>query len=92
MALFERHKLLLSMQMCIELAKKKNEVNMEEYDFFLRGGVVLGDVEQTPNPDPEWISNEMWDNITELNVKVETFANIESALVHSRREWKRWYQ
>jgi len=80
------------MQMCIELAKKKNEVNMEEYDFFLRGGVVLGDVEQTPNPDPEWISNEMWDNITELNVKVETFANIESALVHSRREWKRWYQ
>jgi hypothetical protein len=31
-------------------------MNMEEYNFFLRGGVVLGDIEQTPNPDPEWIT------------------------------------
>jgi dynein heavy chain len=37
-SLFERHKLLLSMQMCIKLQMAEGIINEDEWNFFLRGG------------------------------------------------------
>lgn len=39
-ALFERHKLLFSFQMCAKILEVAGKLNMDEYNFFLRGGVV----------------------------------------------------
>ena len=38
--LFERHKLLFSFQMCVKIMENATKLNMDEYSFFLRGGVV----------------------------------------------------
>lgn len=38
--LFERHKLLLSLQMCVRILQAAGQVNAEEWQFFLRGGQV----------------------------------------------------
>lgn len=38
--LFERHKLLFSFQMCSKILQAAGKLNMDEYNFFLRGGVV----------------------------------------------------
>ncbi|KAH3750469.1 hypothetical protein DPMN_184992 [Dreissena polymorpha] len=38
--LFERHKLLFSFQMCAKILEHAGKLNMDEYNFFLRGGVV----------------------------------------------------
>lgn len=38
--LFERHKLLLSLQMCVRILQASGQVNAEEWQFFLRGGQV----------------------------------------------------
>lgn len=38
--LFERHKLLFSFQMCGKILEAAGKLNMDEYNFFLRGGVV----------------------------------------------------
>ncbi|KAI4566385.1 hypothetical protein MJG53_015062 [Ovis ammon polii x Ovis aries] len=38
--LFERHKLLFSFQMCAKILETSGKLNMDEYNFFLRGGVV----------------------------------------------------
>ena len=40
-SLFERHKLLLSLQMCVKLMISKGELNVDDWNFFLRGGTVL---------------------------------------------------
>jgi dynein heavy chain, axonemal len=40
-SLFERHKLLLSLQMYVKLQLSEGKINPQEYDFFLRGGTVL---------------------------------------------------
>lgn len=40
-SLFERHKLLLSLQMFVKLQMADGKINPREYDFFLRGGTVL---------------------------------------------------
>jgi hypothetical protein len=38
--LFERHKLLFSFHMCAKILEAAGKLNMDEYNFFLRGGVV----------------------------------------------------
>lgn len=38
--LFERHKLLFSFHMCAKILETAGKLNMDEYNFFLRGGVV----------------------------------------------------
>ena len=38
--LFERHKLLFSFQMCAKILEAAGKLNLDEYNFFLRGGVV----------------------------------------------------
>lgn len=38
--LFEVHKLLFSFQMCVKILEAAGKLNMTEYYFFLRGGIV----------------------------------------------------
>ena len=38
--LFERHKLLFSFQMCAKILEAAQKLNIDEYQFFLKGGVV----------------------------------------------------
>ncbi len=38
--LFERHKLLFSFQMCAKILEAASKLNLDEYNFFLRGGMV----------------------------------------------------
>lgn len=38
--LFEVHKLLFSFQMCVKILEAAGKLNMSEYHFFLRGGIV----------------------------------------------------
>lgn len=65
--LFERHKLLLSLQMCVRILESAHQVNSEEWQFFLKGGQVLDRSQQPPNPAPAWMSGLAWDNITQLD-------------------------
>ncbi|KAJ3206517.1 Dynein heavy chain 2, axonemal [Entophlyctis luteolus] len=65
--LFEQHKLLFSLQMTVKIMEAAGKLNRDEYDFFLRGGMVLDKDSQRQNPFSEWISEETWDNITELD-------------------------
>lgn len=65
--LFERHKLLLSLQMCVRILQSASQVNGEEWQFFLKGGQVLDRSQQPANPGPAWISDLAWDSITELD-------------------------
>ncbi len=74
--LFERHKLLLSLQICIRILQTANQVNTEEWQFFLKGGSVLDRSQQAANPAPTWISEASWDNLTELEDQLPNFKGI----------------
>lgn len=47
-----------------------NTLDMEGFAFFLRGGTVLDRSTQPANPDPAWITEDAWDNLTELEGQV----------------------
>lgn len=50
--LFERHKLLFSIHMTAKILANAGKLVEEEYDFILKGGIVLDKQGQAPNPAP----------------------------------------
>ena len=94
-SLFERHKLLLSLQMCAKLRISEGQIDINEWNFFLYGGdgfSLPADKDPMPNPEPRWISNTSWENILKLEYALkETFQGIPGAISHNPKEWNRWY-
>jgi dynein heavy chain len=91
-SLFERHKLLLALQMLVRLLMSEDKIAREEYDFFLRGGTVLDAKDQMLKPQQDWITKEAWDNITELErLLPETFAGLPAAINLNPKEWQHWF-
>ncbi|XP_006863561.1 PREDICTED: dynein heavy chain 2, axonemal [Chrysochloris asiatica] len=88
--LFERHKLLFSFQMCAKILEASGKLNMDEYNFFLRGGVVLDREGQMDNPCTSWLADAYWDNITELD-KLTNFHGLMNSFEQYPRDWHRWY-
>jgi dynein heavy chain len=92
-SLFERHKILLSMQMCIKRQMSGDTPpDMNEWNFFLKGGEVLDRAAQPPKPPFDWITQQAWDNLTELSQLSENFKGIDQAVSLSVKDWHRWYQ
>ena len=92
--LFERHKLLLSFQICIrrQQVEARPGVNAAVYDWFLKGAVVMDRSAQKANPDPKWISPITWDAVTDLEAKVEgAFQGLSAAVAGNLEAWAAWY-
>ncbi|XP_070849918.1 dynein axonemal heavy chain 2 [Chaetodon trifascialis] len=88
--LFEVHKLLFSFQMCAKILEVAGRLNMDEYSFFLRGGIVLDKEDQMDNPCPSWLADSSWDNITELD-KLPNFHGIMTSFEQYPRDWNLWF-
>uniref|UniRef100_A0A8D0HGT5 Dynein axonemal heavy chain 2 n=1 Tax=Sphenodon punctatus TaxID=8508 RepID=A0A8D0HGT5_SPHPU len=88
--LFECHKLLFSFQMCAKMLEMSGNLKMDEYNFFLRGGVVLDREGQMDNPCTSWLADIYWDNITELD-KLTNFHGIMNSFEQYPRDWSLWY-
>ncbi|XP_028285542.1 dynein heavy chain 2, axonemal [Parambassis ranga] len=88
--LFEVHKLLFSFQMAVKILETAGKLNMEEYSFFLRGGIVLDKEVQMDNPCPSWLTDSNWDNITELD-KQPNFRGIMGSFEQHPRDWNLWF-
>ncbi|CAG9862849.1 unnamed protein product [Phyllotreta striolata] len=89
-ALFEQHKLLFSFHMCMKILKGQGKINLIEYNFLLKGGIVLDRSRQRENPCPNWMSEIAWDNITELE-KMGGFKGVADSFEQFQRDWYSWY-
>nr|XP_020476144.1 LOW QUALITY PROTEIN: dynein heavy chain 2, axonemal [Monopterus albus] len=88
--LFEVHKLLFSFQICAKIQEAAGKLNMDEYSFFLRGGLVLDKKDQMDNPCTSWLADSSWDNITELD-KLPNFHGIMASFEQYPQEWNLWF-
>lgn len=91
-ALFERHKLLLSLHLCSKVMQSIGVVDMKEYMFFLLGGQVVDRSSQSANPAPDWISQQCWDNVVELDKNLDSFKGFQSSFEQTLRDWNKWYK
>lgn len=88
--LFEKDKLLFSFHMCVKIMTHARKLNLEEYQFFLKGGQVLDKDIQPPNPCPHWLPEKCWDNVYELD-KLTTFRGIAQSFEQMGSDWYEWY-
>mmetsp|Transcript_3653 Transcript_3653/g.6221 ORF Transcript_3653/g.6221 Transcript_3653/m.6221 type:complete len:1261 (+) Transcript_3653:2172-5954(+) len=89
-ALFERHKLLFSLQLTVRILMQEGKIPAEEFNFFLFGGGLADRSTQRPNPAKDWIDDGTWDNISELD-KLPGFMGIAGAFEQTPRDWHKWY-
>ncbi|TMW60768.1 hypothetical protein Poli38472_000810 [Pythium oligandrum] len=89
--LFERHKLLFSLQMCVRVLQSLNKLPMEEYEFLLKGGNSMGSEERVTNVASEFLSDQAWLSLVELN-KLPRFNGLVSSFEQGTKSWKTWYQ
>lgn len=90
LGLFEKHKLLLSFNICTKILQSNGKLPPIEFDFFLKGALNVDREEQKENPCQEWLLSANWDNITELD-KLEAFQGIASSFDQFPRDWQEWY-
>ncbi|CAK9199554.1 unnamed protein product [Sphagnum troendelagicum] len=89
--LFEKHKLLLSLQILSKILLLSGEITNEEWQFFLKGAIVLDRTKQPPNPAPLWIKEEAWDNVTGLS-EISPFEGLVASMTQDAAKWLEWFK
>ena len=87
--LFEAHKLLFSLQLCIKILETSGIINPEEFNFFSLGAGMVDRSTQRPN-NTDWLPSGVWDNVTEMD-KISGLQGIVSSFEQLQRDWKTWY-
>jgi dynein heavy chain, axonemal len=77
--------------MCVKILEAAGKLNVDEYQFFLKGGIVLDRENQMDNPCSNWLADRLWDNITEL-AKLANFHGIIESFEQYPRDWHTWFQ
>eukprot|EP01135_Chromosphaera_perkinsii_P002036 Nk52_evm83s215 gene=Nk52_evmTU83s215 len=84
-SIFEKDKLLFSFLLCIAILKGQNEIDIQQWQFFLTGGV--GIEKPPPNPDPSWMSDKSWGEIYRLS-RLPKFKSLDESFVSDSSSWK----
>ncbi|KAL5971244.1 Dynein heavy chain 7 axonemal [Taenia solium] len=87
-SVFEKHKLLFSLLLCCKLMMAKDEIHLNEFLFFLTGGVGLENT--APNPAPQWLTSTSWDEICRLS-DLSPFVGLKEHVTANTREWQKFY-
>ncbi|CAK8691447.1 unnamed protein product [Clavelina lepadiformis] len=80
--LFERHKLIFSFMVCIDIIRQARLVSDSEWNFFLRGAAGI-DKKRPPKPDVEWLSEEDWIKCIDLEENLSCFKGIAEDLTRT---------
>jgi len=87
--LFERHKLLFSLQLCFKIMKQENSLPQKEFNFFCHGGIAVDRAQQSENQFA-WINDVMWDHFSELG-KILPKDNFMANFYEDHLQWEKWY-
>ena len=81
--LFERHKLMFSFLLCVQLQREAGHISTDKWNYFLRGAAA-GDRERPPKPEHEWLKLELWERIVDLEEAFpDTFGGLSADVAHA---------
>ncbi|KAF8783159.1 Dynein heavy chain 2 like protein [Argiope bruennichi] len=86
----EKHALLLAFHICTKILLVEGKLEKPEYDFFIKGGQVIDRTSEPANPCSQWLSQESWDHITQLE-RLPRFLSITVSFDENSRLWQEWY-
>lgn len=86
--IFERHKLLFSLQICVKIEQSVNVVSQKQLDFFIKGSTALGKSAKS-NPT-KWLPLTGWEDILKLaNDFPDKFEQLPEQLRDYEDEWRK---
>lgn len=85
--IFERHKLLFSLQICMRIERSVGNVNQKQLDFFIKGSMAL---EKSPQVNPTmWLPQSGWEDVLKLASDFpDKFKQLPEKLRDCEAEWK----
>ncbi|XP_050408300.1 dynein axonemal heavy chain 10 [Patella vulgata] len=88
--IFEKHKLLFSLQITIKLEQDQNNVVQDELDFFIKGNIAL---EKSKRKKPfGWLPDAGWEDCTRLATEFsDKFGTLLDDIEKNEKVWKEWY-
>ena len=90
--LFERHKLVFALVICMRIVMADNKVSDEEYDIFMKGAGVVNREIQPPNPDANLFSPLQWDLVCKLQDRIPNFEKLVTDLTENLALWQTWME
>nr|CAB3238690.1 dynein heavy chain 6, axonemal-like [Phallusia mammillata] len=80
--LFERHKLIFSFMVCVDIMRQKMLIKDAEWNYFLRGAAGI-DKKQPPKPEADWLSEENWTKCVDLEEYLPCFHGLTEDLMRT---------
>eukprot|EP00163_Fabomonas_tropica_P031142 TRINITY_DN730_c0_g2_i1.p1 TRINITY_DN730_c0_g2~~TRINITY_DN730_c0_g2_i1.p1 ORF type:complete len:4569 (+),score=1602.08 TRINITY_DN730_c0_g2_i1:399-14105(+) len=88
--LFENHKQLFSLQLCLKINLEAGRITMDEFSTLIKGGAALDPSRVRPKPF-DWIPEKAWLNLAQLQESVSIFRHILEQIERGEEIWKKWY-
>ena len=80
--LFERHKLIVSTQMCMLILAQQGQLDRTKFEFLLKAPKVLN----VDNPVSDWVTDVSWATVQALR-DVEEYSGLPDDMVGSAKRW-----
>ncbi|KAK2580549.1 hypothetical protein KPH14_007682 [Odynerus spinipes] len=87
-SLFEQHKLMFSLILCVGLMRAEGTLNEDLWAFLLTGGVALDN--PYPNPAPSWLTDKSWSEIVRA-ADIPTMQGLKRSFDQRISMWKDCY-
>ncbi|XP_046823509.1 dynein axonemal heavy chain 7-like [Vespa crabro] len=87
-SLFEKDKILYSFILYSTILLASNQIDKNEFLFFLSGGMALKTL--TKNPAPDWLPDKSWNEIDRVNT-LSSFEKFSESFSKNLMKWKTYY-
>ncbi|UJR10037.1 hypothetical protein I4U23_014260 [Adineta vaga] len=88
--MFEKHKLLYSFLLTIQIEFDQQRITSKQIDFFLKGNLSL---EKSSKPIFNWLNSDTWHHCIHLSRHFpEKFHNLLNNIQENPSEWKQWME
>jgi len=89
--LYEQDKLTFVLLVTLRILVTAGHLKSTDVTVFLRGGAAL-DVNNVQRKPFQWMSNEVWLNVVQLQISSEFYSSLVDRMVSNESAWKRWYE